>query len=364
MELSVPAPAPPPPPPAAPTPTPSSGDGARMRRVESLEELAGLTTVPPGSPRCRSRKTGGEASSAGAPAHGRAAASGVNGGGAAAEQRSMRGSMGAIGAAADYNPMPQETCPPADAESGTYGDRVVVVMVGLPARGKTFIARKLAAYLSFFHGAQIQTFNIAEYRRRLGASDDHSAAFFEDNTSGKAARDKFAEAAMSDMKAWLSADMSLGRVGIFDGTNCTQDRRQWILRSLSDVLISKSNVIFVESVCHDESIINHNILATKANSPDYAGMEDKALAVADFKRRIQAYERRFSLPADHAAPPALQPASHSVKISAVETGWLTRQRAQVSDAAGRLLARGAGSVSVLSVRVRVKIMGLIIIRID
>ena len=46
-----------------------------------------------------------------------------------------------------------QNCPPADSEAGTNGDRIVIVMVGLPARGKTYIARKVARYLSFFHGA-------------------------------------------------------------------------------------------------------------------------------------------------------------------------------------------------------------------
>jgi len=32
-------------------------------------------------------------------------------------------------------------------------DRLIVVMCGLPARGKTFIARRMCQYLSFFHGA-------------------------------------------------------------------------------------------------------------------------------------------------------------------------------------------------------------------
>ena len=34
--------------------------------------------------------------------------------------------------------------PPNASDSGTHGDRFVIVMVGLPGRGKTFIAHKLA----------------------------------------------------------------------------------------------------------------------------------------------------------------------------------------------------------------------------
>jgi hypothetical protein len=63
--------------------------------------------------------------------------------------------------------------------AGTVGDRIVLVMVGLPARGKTFISRKEAAYLSFFHGAPVRTFNVGDYRRKLGKKSDHGADFFQ-----------------------------------------------------------------------------------------------------------------------------------------------------------------------------------------
>ena len=71
------------------------------------------------------------------------------------------GGSGAAPGAPDsvvYNPVPHPA-PKAGDEShaaGTLGDRVVIVMVGLPARGKTFIARKVASYLSFFHGAPVR----------------------------------------------------------------------------------------------------------------------------------------------------------------------------------------------------------------
>ena len=37
---------------------------------------------------------------------------------------------------------------------------------------------------------------------------------------------------------WFKADMTLGRVGIFDGTNTTVTRRQWILDCVQDILPS------------------------------------------------------------------------------------------------------------------------------
>jgi hypothetical protein len=56
-------------------------------------------------------------------------------------------------------------------QHGTQGDKLVIAMVGLPARGKTYIAHKLQRYLSFFHGAPTQVFNVGNYRRKkFGAS--------------------------------------------------------------------------------------------------------------------------------------------------------------------------------------------------
>ena len=53
---------------------------------------------------------------------------------------------------ASGNPHPQKQSAPGDPEAGTNGDRICLVMVGLPARGKTYIANKISHYLKFFHG--------------------------------------------------------------------------------------------------------------------------------------------------------------------------------------------------------------------
>ena len=41
----------------------------------------------------------------------------------------------------------------------------VVVMVGLPARGKTFVSKKLVRYLNWI-GIRSRVFNVGEYRRK------------------------------------------------------------------------------------------------------------------------------------------------------------------------------------------------------
>lgn len=53
----------------------------------------------------------------------------------------------AVAAQLISNPTPQTSSAPHTAMAGTHGDRLVLVMVGLPARGKTYIARRVCQYL-------------------------------------------------------------------------------------------------------------------------------------------------------------------------------------------------------------------------
>ena len=51
--------------------------------------------------------------------------------------------------------------------------KLVLVMVGLPARGKTHIARRAARYLTWL-GYRTRVFNVGNYRReRLGTTVSH-----------------------------------------------------------------------------------------------------------------------------------------------------------------------------------------------
>ena len=187
-----------------------------------------------------------------------------------------------------HNPLPQNWFI-QDAVAGTQGDKYVIAMVGLPARGKTYISRKLARYLEFFHDAPTKVFNVGNYRReKFGPGQAHT--FFDHaNSEGLKIRHECAAAAMEDLKLWLCEEKNLGRVGIYDATNSTHKRREWIVEQLvPSILPSSSHIIFVESFCDDESLIDNNITATKLQSPDYVGMTAED-AIADFKRRISHY---------------------------------------------------------------------------
>src|SRR5690349_17516088 len=99
--------------------------------------------------------------------------------------------------------------------------QLVLVMVGLPARGKTHIARRACRYLTWL-GYNARVFNVGNYRReRLGSQKDHS--FFDpENDDARAARREVAMECLDDMLAWMSDG---GEIGIYDATNSQSERR-------------------------------------------------------------------------------------------------------------------------------------------
>ncbi|KAJ4782396.1 hypothetical protein LUZ62_066653 [Rhynchospora pubera] len=163
--------------------------------------------------------------------------------------------------------------------------RLAIVLVGLPARGKTFTAAKLTRYLRWL-GHETKHFNVGKYRR-LKHGTNQSADFFRaDNPEGMEARDEVAALAMEDMLAWMHDG---GKVGIFDATNSTRKRRTMLMKMAE----GKCKVIFLETICNDERIIERNIRLKIQQSPDYAEEPDYEAGLRDFKERLVNYEKVY-----------------------------------------------------------------------
>lgn len=173
----------------------------------------------------------------------------------------------------------------------TVGEhRLMLAMVGLPARGKSVIARKLCRYLNWM-GFKSKVFNLGDYRR-VNLGSFHSHDFFRpDNVDGLKTRNSIALVALDDVIRWFNEDD--GVVAIFDGTNSTSERRKMILERLK---MEKPNLyvktIFVEVICNNEDVIEANIRATKLSSPDYVGV-DPSKIVEDFLSRIEHYKSAY-----------------------------------------------------------------------
>lgn len=126
-------------------------------------------------------------------------------------------------------------------------------MVGLPARGKTYISKSIVRYLNE-RGFECRIFNVGEYRR---LSTDYSSHdfFSSDNEQALQLRNKFAIDALEDLCSWLAKGDN--RVAVYDATNSTKDRREIIY----DTVVCKYNynLLFIESICNKANILDVNI---------------------------------------------------------------------------------------------------------
>lgn len=159
--------------------------------------------------------------------------------------------------------------------------RLALIMVGLPARGKTSVARKLQRYLSWL-GYRTFCVNVGDYRRALAGARQPAEFFNPNNPQTRERRESFATAALEDLLTWFDNG---GEVGIYDATNTEKQRRQ---RLHDECIAVGVHPVFVETICTDESVIERNVRENKLLSPDYEGMAPED-AVADFKRRIDNY---------------------------------------------------------------------------
>lgn len=168
--------------------------------------------------------------------------------------------------------------------------KMVLAMVGLPARGKTYTARKIARYLSWL-GHKTRVFNVGSYRREhFGTSQPHE--FFDpSNEQGRQKLFEMAMRALDDMTEWFAQG---GEVAIYDATNSTRARRKIVFEHCQKHDIP---LVFVESICNDPGVIEATIREQKTHSPDYIGMDPEA-AAADFRARISHYEQVYEPVAD------------------------------------------------------------------
>uniref|UniRef100_A0A669E1Y9 6-phosphofructo-2-kinase/fructose-2,6-biphosphatase 3 n=1 Tax=Oreochromis niloticus TaxID=8128 RepID=A0A669E1Y9_ORENI len=162
----------------------------------------------------------------------------------------------------------------------------VIVMVGLPARGKTYMSRKLTRYLNWI-GMPTKVFNVGEYRREAVKNYSSYDFFKPDNECAVKIRQQCALAALRDVRSYLKDEG--GQVAVFDATNTTRERRDMILKFGEE---NDFKIFFIESVCDDPSVIASNIMEVKVSCPDYRDC-NKTEAMLDFQKRIECYKKSY-----------------------------------------------------------------------
>jgi 6-phosphofructo-2-kinase len=233
--------------------------------------------------------------------------------------------------------------------------KLVIIMVGLPARGKSYITKKIHRYLSWQqHNTQI--FNVGNRRRTaagVGPTDSPESAAQDKlnnahlNGNGKVNNAHAKEAATillngsshdqieeptkldlngTDQHDSQNPEMHDQSAKFFDPQNATASKiREQVALDTLDELIDylllkngavgildatnstihrrqllvdrikdrepKLNILFIESICNDQDLLEAN-MRLKLSGPDYKN-KDPVKSLADFKARVKAYESAY-----------------------------------------------------------------------
>eukprot|EP00814_Leptocylindrus_danicus_P003840 CAMPEP_0116042932 /NCGR_PEP_ID=MMETSP0321-20121206/26021_1 /TAXON_ID=163516 /ORGANISM="Leptocylindrus danicus var. danicus, Strain B650" /LENGTH=481 /DNA_ID=CAMNT_0003523577 /DNA_START=351 /DNA_END=1793 /DNA_ORIENTATION=+ len=125
-----------------------------------------------------------------------------------------------------------------------------------------------------------------------------SASFFDPkNEDASKLREEVAMFALNELLGWLNKKEAgdAEQVAIFDATNSTKARRDAVLRVISNHQLHKGGqvgVMFLESVCDDQELLEENFKQKVAHSPDFAGMSRED-AIADLRERVKKYEAAY-----------------------------------------------------------------------
>ncbi|GLI69499.1 hypothetical protein VaNZ11_014133 [Volvox africanus] len=170
---------------------------------------------------------------------------------------------------------------------GPHRTKYVIILVGLPGRGKTFLCNKIKCYLNWL-GHHTNHFNVGSYRRLQKSDHEVQTAEFFDahNPMGIEARNRALYAALDDLQGYLDSD--IGQVAIFDATNTTVERRRLLISRFH----GRFQYLFIESICTDEKVLEQNYRFKMQYSPDYQGMSMQQ-SLSDFKERIHKYEEVY-----------------------------------------------------------------------
>jgi len=161
--------------------------------------------------------------------------------------------------------------------------KIVITMVGLPARGKSTMACKIAHTLELDE-VKVKIFNNGEVRRKLAEEDTSAPEFFSpDNLKGVAFREKCARINLDLARSFLEND---GEVAIVDAGNVTRQRRRRIGETFPSI-----PVLFIECVNADGEALEAN-LKRKASLKEFSHLSLEE-ALASFLARISYYERIY-----------------------------------------------------------------------
>ena len=163
-------------------------------------------------------------------------------------------------------------------------EKLYIVLMGLPARGKSTLAIRLRDYFRK-DGIAIRIFNNGNLRRRyLPLLKTSISEFYSpQNTEAVALRKNIALMNMDRAKKYLNNN---GRIAILDATNASRERRATIEKKLNDY-----DLLFIECLNDDEDIMKITI-QEKIRLPEFAHLKDRA--AKEFLKRINYYRMIYT----------------------------------------------------------------------
>ncbi|NXL56248.1 F262 bisphosphatase, partial [Chordeiles acutipennis] len=162
----------------------------------------------------------------------------------------------------------------------------LIVMIGLPARGKTYVSKKLTRYLNWI-GVPTKVFNLGVYRREAVKSYKSYDFFRHDNKEAMEIRKRCALVALEDVKAYLLEECGQIAVRLF-----------WTKRDFISgwfILGTWKNNVIQRCFCSVWSLLDSHKASlsvsqeVKVSSPDYPE-RNRENVMDDFLKRIECYK--------------------------------------------------------------------------
>jgi len=200
-----------------------------------------------------------------------------------AEQQHPEGpNIGFLSGASWFNPDKQDPLPEKTDLLHTghaRGGKLIIATVGLPGRGKTYIARKVARYLRWIN-YRTRVFSLAKARLdKFGTKDPE---FFDETIAEyQSQRLEVLVDTLEDVMRYLNRG---GEVAIVDGTNTTRTRRDVIRQRAAAE--DGFTILWIEAISEDEEVLEKNI-ENMQQSPDFR-------AVEEFQQRVAKYRKCYT----------------------------------------------------------------------
>ena len=163
-------------------------------------------------------------------------------------------------------------------------NKLYIVMVGLPARGKSTTATKVRDDLKK-DSVKAKIFNNGDLRRELIPNNTSFAEFYNpENENSAAIREKISLMNVKKAKTYLRKG---GQVAILDATNASISRRGLIQSHLDDY-----PTLYIECINNNEEILNASI-RRKVDTKEFSHLKPDE-AIKSFKKRIAYYENIYA----------------------------------------------------------------------